>query len=86
MSTATMERPTASSSASSSSNSRSIHLAFTSADQVHDGLESAVESLIETAAQEGTCGIRVTRYEAGRYTVALDESVPFGETHEDIAA
>lgn len=81
-----MERPTASSPASSSSDSRSIHLAFTSAHQVHDGLESAVESLIETAAQEGTCGIRVTRHEAGRYTVALDESVPFGETHEDIAA
>jgi len=81
-----MERPTAPSPASSSSDSRSIHLAFTSADQVHDGLESAVESLIETAAQEGTCGIRVTRLEAGRYTVALDESVPFGETHEDIAA
>jgi hypothetical protein len=81
-----MERPTAPSPASSSSDSRSIHLAFTSADQVHDGLESAVESLIETAAQEGTCGIRVTRLEAGRYTVALDKSVPFGETHEDIAA
>ncbi|MFJ5697522.1 hypothetical protein [Arthrobacter sp. NPDC093139] len=86
MSTATMERPTASSTAFGSSDSRSIHLAFTSADQVHDGLESAVETLIETAAQEGTCGIRVTRIEPGRYTVALDESVPFGETHEDIAA
>lgn len=45
-----------------------------------------METLIETAAQEGTCGIKVTRLEPGRYTVALDESVPFGETHEDIAA
>ncbi|MGN7250866.1 MULTISPECIES: hypothetical protein [unclassified Arthrobacter] len=86
MSTATLERPTAPTSASPSADARSIHLAFTSAAQVHDGLESAVETLIETAAQEGTCGIKVTRLEPGRYTVALDESVPFGETHEDIAA
>ena len=45
-----------------------------------------METLIEAAAREGTCGIKVTRLEPGRYTVALDESVPFGETHEDIAA
>ena len=86
MSTATMERPTAPSNAAGSSDSRSIHLAFTSADEVHEGLENAVEALIETAAQDGTCGIRVTRLEPGHYKVALDESVPFGETHEDIAA
>ncbi|MDQ0616628.1 hypothetical protein [Arthrobacter globiformis] len=86
MSTATMERPTAPTSDARSADARSIDLAFTSADQVHDGLESAVETLIETAAQEGNCGIKVTRLEPGRYTVALDESVPFGETHEDIAA
>lgn len=59
---------------------------FTSADQVHKGLDTAVEALIRTAAEDGTCGIRVTRLQPGRYTVALDESVPFGETHEDIAA
>lgn len=86
MSTATMERPTAPANVIRSADVRSIDLAFTSADQVHDGLESAVETLIATAAQEGTCGIKVTRLEPGRYTVALDESVPFGETHEDIAA
>jgi hypothetical protein len=28
----------------------------------------------------------VTRLHPGRYTVALDESVPFGETYEAIAA
>ena len=81
-----MERPTAPASAVGSANVRSIDLAFTSADQVHAGLEGAVETLIATAALEGTCGIKVTRLEPGRYTVALDESVPFGETHEDIAA
>ena len=46
-----MERPTALTSDSGSSDARSIHLAFTSADQVHEGLESAVETLIEAAAQ-----------------------------------
>ena len=81
-----MERPTAPASAIRSEDARSIDLAFTSAAQVHDGLESAVETLIAKAAQEGVCGIKVTRLDAGRYTVALDESVPFGETHEDVAA
>ena len=78
MSTASMESQTM--------NARSIHLSFASADEVHDGLDNAVETLIQTAAQDGTCGIRVTRHEPGAYTVALDESVPFGETVEDIAA
>jgi hypothetical protein len=71
---------------SEATNVRSIHLSFASADEVHEGLENAVETLIQAAANEGTCGIRVTRLEPGTYKVALDESVPFGETYEDIAA
>jgi hypothetical protein len=31
-------------------------------------------------------GILVTRHEPGRYTVALNESVPFGETRELLLA
>jgi hypothetical protein len=65
---------------------RSIHLTFSTAEEVHDGLDSAVNKLIEAAVEDGNCGIRVTRHEPGAYTVALDESVPFGETYEDIAA
>ncbi|MBT2513467.1 hypothetical protein [Arthrobacter sp. ISL-30] len=65
---------------------QSIRLSFERADEVHEGLERAVESLIEAAAQNGTCGILVTRHEPGTYTVALDESVPFGQTREAIAA
>jgi hypothetical protein len=65
---------------------QSIRLSFERADEVHEGLERAVESLIEAAAQNGTCGILVTRHQAGTYTVALDESVPFGQTREAIAA
>lgn len=78
MSTATMESWT--------TNVRSIDLSFSTADEVHDGLDSAVSALIEAAVEDGNCGIRVTRHEPGAYTVALDESVPFGETYEDIAA
>lgn len=70
----------------SRTNVRSIRLSFSTAEEVHDGLESAVQELIEAAVEDGNCGIRVTRHEPGAYTVALDESVPFGETYEDIAA
>lgn len=64
----------------------SIHLSFERADEVHEGLDRAVTALIETAAASGECGILVTRHEPGNYTVALDPSVPFGQTHEAIAA
>jgi hypothetical protein len=71
---------------SQTSNVRSVRLTFSTAEEVHDGLDSAVKELIEAAVEDGNCGIRVTRHEPGAYTVALDESVPFGETYEDIAA
>jgi hypothetical protein len=71
---------------SQTSNVRSVRLTFSTAEEVHHGLDSAVNELIEAAVEDGNCGIRVTRHEPGAYTVALDESVPFGETYEDIAA
>jgi hypothetical protein len=71
---------------SQTTNVRSIHLSFSNAEEIHDGLEDAVKALIEAAVEDGSCGIRVTRLKPGAYTVALDESVPFGETYEDIAA
>ncbi|MBP1137946.1 hypothetical protein JOE31_004178 [Arthrobacter sp. PvP023] len=67
-------------------NARSIRLTFSTVEEAHDGLDSAVKELIEAAVEDGNCGIRVTRHEPGAFTVALDESVPFGETYEDIAA
>ncbi|GAB3570339.1 hypothetical protein GCM10027405_34880 [Arthrobacter alkaliphilus] len=73
MTTSTMER-------------QEIRLSFSSVDEVHAGLDSAVATLIEAAAENGHCGILVTRHEPGTYTVALDESVPFGQTREIIAA
>jgi hypothetical protein len=64
----------------------SIDLQFSTAEEMHEGLENAVATLIQTAARDAACGILVTRLHPGRYTVALDESVPFGETYENIAA
>ena len=64
---------------------RSISLNFAAAEEIHIGIEDAVKTLIIAASQDGTCGIRVTRHEPGTFTVALDESVPFGETYEDLA-
>lgn len=60
----------------------SISLSFDSAREVHSGLENAVNTLIASAAVERRCGIRVTRHQPGAYTVSLDDTVPFGETHE----
>jgi hypothetical protein len=65
---------------------RSINLQFSDAQEIHAGIENAVTTLIDAARQDGSCGIRVTRLEPGSYTVALDESVPFGETYEDFTA
>ncbi|MHC6593776.1 hypothetical protein [Arthrobacter sp. C152] len=86
MSTATLERLPAAAEPVEAPAARSISLEFSSASEVHAGLEGAVAELIEVAAKEAACGILVTRIHPGRYTVALDESVPFGETYESIAA
>lgn len=85
MTTATLERPSAAASAIDASTGRSLHLQFSTADEMREGLDHAVATLIENA-KEAACGILVTRLYPGRYTVALDESVPFGETYESIAA
>jgi hypothetical protein len=86
MTTATMERTPAPAEPTEAPAVRSINLEFSSARDVHTGLEEAVAELIEVASQDATCGILVTRLHPGRYTVALDESVPFGETYEASAA
>ena len=86
MSSATMERLPASSVFTEEPLNRTIDLEFSTPGEMHAGLEEAVAGLIEVAAKDASCGILVTRLRPGRYTVALDESVPFGETYEAIAA
>lgn len=49
---------------------------------LHDLLAEAENSLRMTAMVRRTAGILVTRHAPHRYTLALDETVPFGETRE----
>ena len=85
MNTITLERPVAASRTVEATETPSLDLRFSSAEEMREGLDNAVATLM-TAAKDAACGILVTRLHAGRYTVALDESVPFGETYENIAA
>lgn len=52
------------------------------ADQLHLLLSDAEAALLPNAVRAGTAGVLVTRHSPHRYTVALCESVPFGETRE----
>lgn len=45
-------------------------------------LEDAEAALRLTARAERPVGILVTRHDPFRYTLALDEAVPYGETRE----
>ena len=85
MTTATLERPLTAVAVNEASDTRSLDLQFVTAEEMHVGLDNAVATLIETA-KDAACGILVTRLRPGRFTVALDESVPVGETYEAIAA
>ncbi len=85
MTIATLERPLAAVPAAGALGARSIDLQFSTAQEMHEGLDQAVATLIEPA-KDAACGILVTRLRPGLFTVALDESVPFGETYESIAA
>jgi hypothetical protein len=86
MTTATLERIPSADEPTEGPAPRFISLEFSSASEVHAGLEEAVAELIEVAAKDAACGILVTRLHPGSYTVALDASVPFGETYESLAA
>ena len=45
-------------------------------------LNSAVDLAQKYASSTGLCGILVTRHSYDTYTVAVSETVPFGETRE----
>jgi hypothetical protein len=47
-----------------------------------DYLNSAVYLARQYASSTGLCGILVTRHAHDTYTVAVSETVPFGETRE----
>lgn len=52
------------------------------AEQLHKLLSDAEAALLPSAVIAGTAGVLVTRLSPHRYTVALCDSVPFGETRE----
>lgn len=52
------------------------------AEQLHNLLSDAEAALLPSAVIAGTAGVLVTRHGPNRYTVALCDSVPFGETRE----
>ena len=45
-------------------------------------LDHAEAVLRRAAAAHGCAGILVTRHDPGRYTLALSDTVPFGQTRE----
>jgi hypothetical protein len=59
-----------------------IEVLITSRRHLHELLTGAEELLRSKAITDGNAGILVTRYSPSRYTVALNDTVPFGETHE----
>lgn len=61
-----------------------VEILLTAKNQLHDLLTGAEAALRPLAIAHGDVGILVTRHEPRRYTVALSDRVPFGETHEQI--
>ena len=51
-------------------------------EQLHDLLSDAEAALLPAATRERSAGILITRHSPRRYTVALCDAVPFGETRE----
>lgn len=59
-----------------------IEVLATSRRQLDELLSGAEKLLRPRAIADGDAGILVTRHSPYRYTLALSDSVPFGETHE----
>lgn len=60
-----------------------VEVLVTEPDQLQDLLNEAEDTLRPMAMRNRT-GIVVTRHNYDRYTLALSETVPFGETREQI--
>ena len=54
--------------------------------RLHELLDDAEGVLRQAAMCRRSAGILVTRHAPGRYTLALSDEVPFGETREQILA
>ena len=61
-----------------------VEVVVSDAGRLYEMLDNA-EAMLRQRPQR-SAGILVTRHEPGRYTLALHEGVPFGETREKIVA
>lgn len=61
-----------------------LEVLVTEPGRLYELLEHAEAELRQIAVPQQRAGILVTRHHPRRYTLALSESVPFGETREQI--
>lgn len=61
-----------------------LEVLVTDAHRLNELLDHAETELRQVAMPHRVAGILVTRHDPGRYTLALSETVPFGETREQI--
>jgi hypothetical protein len=59
-----------------------LEVLVTEPGQLHKALDDAEAKLRQVAISLRSAGILVTRHDPGRYTLALSDTVPFGETWE----
>lgn len=63
----------------------SITVIVTDRESLDNQLDAAVSAIRERSTRERRQGILVTRNAVNEFTVALNDSVPFGMTHENHA-
>ncbi|WP_407923751.1 hypothetical protein [Arthrobacter cheniae] len=59
-----------------------VEVLVTEPGQLQEMLDDAEATLRRIAARQRSAGIVVTRHNHRRYTLALSDTVPFGETRE----
>jgi hypothetical protein len=61
-----------------------LEIVVTEPGRLYELLDDAEVMLRRQAVPECLAGILVTRHSPGRYTLALSDTVPFGETREQV--
>ena len=61
-----------------------LEVLITDPRRLYELLDTAEAELRRVAMPERFAGILVTRHDPRRYTLTLSDTVPFGETHEQI--
>jgi hypothetical protein len=61
-----------------------LEVLVTAPRRLYDLLDDAESELRQAASPECCAGMLVTRHNPGRYTLMFSETVPFGETREQM--